>query len=342
MAPDSLQPTEEEIAALRSEFPDMGIHEYAPRDRRRLPWLIVAPWVVFALLRLFALDSGHLLISAFAFTPWVAFTAFIPLVVTVLMHAHWPAVTAGLVVLIFFLLLGGRALPGPNPTANGPRVTIMTLNTSAGGADERSIVDLVKSYRVEILSLQELTPQFVSRLREAGLERELPFALDDSRPKVHGAGIWSRQPIARTFTQTNPKRPASPEAAIIGLGIRVRAVHPLPPVSSQSATRWKRELAALPAAATRDGSLRILAGDFNATLDHSALRAVVNRGYTDAADATGDGLAGTWPTYGTITIAIDHVLVDGRIRVEKVRGMSLLGSDHRALIVQLRLPLRID
>lgn len=338
MAPDSKQPTEEEIAALHAEFADVVVHEHAARDRRKLPWLIVAPWAICAFLRLFALDLGHPLIAAFAFIPWVAFTAFIPLIVTILLRARWPAVTAGVVILVFIMLLGGRSLPGPNPTANGSRVTVMTLNTYAGAVDERAVVDLVRNFRVDVLSLQELTPQAVDRLRDAGLEQELPFALDDSRASVYGAGIWSRHPLTRTHTQTNPKQSASPEAAFAGLGIRVRAVHPLPPVSSESANRWEKDLAALPAAATPDGSLRILAGDFNATLDHRALRGVINHGYTDAADATGNGLAGTWPTYGNITIAIDHVLADERIQLEKVRSMSVLGTDHRALIVQLRLP----
>ena len=40
------------------------------------------------------------------------------------------------------------------------------------------------------------------------------------------------------------------------------------------------------------GDVRILAGDFNATLDHPELRALLDRGYVDAADAAGAGLAG--------------------------------------------------
>lgn len=338
MSPEAQQPTEEEIARLHEEFPDLGIHEHAPRDRRRLPWLIIAPWVIAAFLRVFALDSGHPLIAAFAFTPWVAFTSFIPLVITVLIRARWPAITAGFVVLVFALLLSDRAMPGPNPVTGGQNVTVMTLNTLVGGADERSIVNLVKSFKVDVLSLQELTPQAVERLREAGLELELPYSVDDSRPKVYGAGVWSRRPVVRTHKQTNPKWSEEPEAAIVELGIRVRATHPLPPVYYESARRWKKEMAAQPAAATPDGSLRILAGDFNGTVDHRAMRSVIDRGYTDAADATGDGLAGTWPTHGSITLAIDHILVDERIRVEKLTSVSVLGSDHRALISRLRLP----
>ena len=46
--------------------------------------------------------------------------------------------------------------------------------------------------------------------------------------------------------------------------------------------RWRGDLRALPPA-TPDGPLRILAGDFNATLDHAELRRLLDTGYEDAA-----------------------------------------------------------
>ena len=48
-------------------------------------------------------------------------------------------------------------------------------------------------------------------------------------------------------------------------------------------------------ARTRAATSQILAGDFNATLDHAEFRALLDRGYVDAADAVGDGLTPTWP-----------------------------------------------
>ena len=50
---------------------------------------------------------------------------------------------------------------------------------------------------------------------------------------------------------------------------------------------WTGDLAALPAPAP--DVLRVLAGDFNATFDHAALRAVLGLGYDDAARAGGGG-----------------------------------------------------
>ena len=72
--------------------------------------------------------------------------------------------------------------------------------------------------------------------------------------------------------------------------VRVKAVHPAPPVNARRRARsGASALAALPGADGR-GDVQILAGDFNATLDHAELRALLDRGYIDAADAVGEGL----------------------------------------------------
>ena len=71
------------------------------------------------------------------------------------------------------------------------------------------------------------------------------------------------------------------------------------------------DLRALPPA-TPDGRLRILAGDFNATLDHAELRRILDTGYQDAAAQVGAGLHGTWPRDRAFPppVTIDHVLAD--------------------------------
>jgi endonuclease/exonuclease/phosphatase (EEP) superfamily protein YafD len=80
----------------------------------------------------------------------------------------------------------------------------------------------------------------------------------------------------------------------------------------------------------------ILAGDFNATLDHARLREAIARGYVDAAAALGRGLDRTFLTGPPITI--DHVLMDRRCGVSEVKVHSVRGSDHRAVLAVVRLP----
>src|SRR5690606_19927857 len=91
--------------------------------------------------------------------------------------------------------------------------------------------------------------------------------------------------------------------------VEIVDVHTLAPLRPDTPD-WLAGLAALPSAASSSATIRILAGDFNASLDHAALREVVNRGYVDAADATGKGLHPTWPANrrSPPLITIDHVL----------------------------------
>ena len=85
---------------------------------------------------------------------------------------------------------------------------------------------------------------------------------------------------------------------------------------------------------------RVLAGDFNATLDHSMLRAGMV-GCDDAAAQRGDGLIPTWgPTQRTRAIGpqIDHVLATRGIQAASFQVLDLPGSDHHAILATLRLP----
>ena len=84
---------------------------------------------------------------------------------------------------------------------------------------------------------------------------------------------------------------------------------------------------------------RVLAGDFNATLDHAPLRGVLRLGYADAARAVGNALAPTWGPLGRpALITIDHVLVDRRCAVLASSVHVIPGTDHRAVYAEIRLP----
>jgi endonuclease/exonuclease/phosphatase family metal-dependent hydrolase len=88
-----------------------------------------------------------------------------------------------------------------------------------------------------------------------------------------------------------------------------------PPWSPGATALWRSRLGALPAPAC---SPCILAGDFNATLDHAQFRRLLRRGYADAASQAGHGLSPTWspqPGSRPALLAIDHVLTDRRCAV---------------------------
>ena len=113
-----------------------------------------------------------------------------------------------------------------------------------------------------------------------------------------GAGLYSRcrcaSSRARTASSSACRAPSSrlPD----GRRLRVVGVHPYPPQPNR-AREWEESLESLPSAAA--GTPWLLAGDFNATLDQSQLRDVLDRGYRDAGDVAGKGLEPTFPARGT-------------------------------------------
>ena len=84
----------------------------------------------------------------------------------------------------------------------------------------------------------------------------------------------------------------------------------------------------------------IVAGDFNATLDHSVFRDGDDR----VRRRRGADRRRAWSARGRARLPrwlgpqIDHVLVTGGITAETLSVHDIPGSDHRAVVTRLRLP----
>jgi endonuclease/exonuclease/phosphatase (EEP) superfamily protein YafD len=307
---------------------------------------LLAPWLVWAVVRVFALE-GHLERHAYAviaFTPWAGLTALLPLVVALALRRWVVAAAAAVVVAAFAAVLLPRALGGPRPSIDDPvALRIATINVRKGAADPAAVVAMVRRSGVSILSVVELTPEEVARLDRAGLRRLLPHRLLDDAPDAGGTGLYAREPLHRL-----PAHPAlrnhngAPRGRLRVPGgpvLDVQALH-APPPQHGSLPVWKSILGGLPLP-SGGRPLPILIGDFNATLDHAALRRLVgDGGYVDAADAAGQGLRMTYPADRSFPalIAIDHVLVDPRIAVRRLDVVDIAGTDHRGLVAALELP----
>jgi hypothetical protein len=196
---------------------------------------------------------------------------------------------------------------------------------------------------VDVLALQEFTPDAAAELDRLGLTGLLPYRQLNPVWGVTGSALYSRFPLHDSGTRRNAGgfTQAYGTLAVPGAPpLLVESVHPRAPITPPHLGFWRTDLEAEPPA-TPDGPLRILAGDFNATLDHAPLRALLRTGYVDAAEATGAGLTGTWGPYDGDRIppvTIDHVLVDRRIAVREVSVHPLPRSDHRPVLASFTLP----
>ena len=303
-------------------------------------------WAAWAVVRLFGLERGYPFVPLVAYTPYVAACAVVPLVVAVALRRWVAASVAFAVLTLFAAFVLPRAFSdrGGEP-ASGKRLRVMTANIELGGADLGELVRLVRRNRIDVLSVQELTPAAANALRREGLHEMLPERVLAPAPRSTGGGLYSRYRLRRLPElkggSTTFEMPAARMRVPSVGAIELVAVHPNPPVDGDATAQWRSDLRALPRA-DPGGTLRVLPGDFNATLDHDELREILDSGYVDAADRAGKGLIPTWPTGRRIPppVTIDHVLADQRIGVGDVSIHSLEGSDHRPVSAELALPVR--
>jgi endonuclease/exonuclease/phosphatase (EEP) superfamily protein YafD len=303
---------------------------------------VAAPWVVWALVRTLGFELPYPFVALLAFTPYAALSSWVPVVVGVAARRWVVAGVAGMAMLAFAVALVPRALAGPDPDAQGPRLVVMTSNVYLGRGDARAVLRIAREHDVDVLALQELRPEQMAKLDRIGARTAFPHRAVEPGERASGTGVLSRLPLTAIDTAPDLTGHAEPEVTVRLPGappVRFKAVHPAPPVNRTAAPTWQDALAALPGSDGR-GDVRILAGDFNATLDHAELRRLLGRGYVDAADAVGKGFVWTWPALRrrALPLTIDHVLVDERVEVEKVTVVRVPRSDHRAVIAVLRLP----
>jgi endonuclease/exonuclease/phosphatase (EEP) superfamily protein YafD len=302
-------------------------------------WLLVAPVAVWAAVRTLGLERGSFLIQVTAFTPYVAAVSAMPLVVALLARERWAAVVAGLACLALAFGVLPRAFGNPSAgTSAEARLIVMSVNLRLGQADAASIVDLVRGHDVDVLTLQEFTTAAQEALDAAGLSTVAPFGERRPADGAAGSAVYSREPVTNAgVTQGYWSYQARAVLHPGGSAVTVESVHPPPPVS-RAGPGWTQALREQTPAG--EPGTRVLAGDFNATLDHAELRRLVYTGYRDAASAVGAGLVPTWPYYGPRTpvtpkVTIDHILVSGAIRVGDFVAVTVPGTDHRAIIAAL-------
>ncbi|MDH2429797.1 endonuclease/exonuclease/phosphatase family protein [Sphaerisporangium sp. TRM90804] len=323
---------------------DIVIPSRVPLLRRRVPgklaWLAVTPFAAWAVTRLAGLERGSFPAQIMTATPYAAVGSLLPLLLAALsrrkaVSAVAVVTTAALGLSVLPRLFAEHAAPGGRP------FTVLSTNLLFGKADLATVVGLVRRYRPDVLSTQELTPSAVTELDAAGLKELMPHRVLEDEWSASGSGLFSSHPLTRLdglFQVIGHNMPAATLTLPGGARVEVVDVHPLPPLGRQ-VTAWAEGLRALPSGPS-SGPFRILAGDFNASLDHVEMRRLLARGYRDAGDATGRGLIPTWPANKRVPalITIDHVLADLRMPVRDYRVFDVPGTDHRAVLTTLSLP----
>lgn len=265
------------------------------------------------------------------------------------------AVVAGAAVLANGITMAGRGLGTeslPDKTADSIRV--MTWNTAGQATPADSIARIAVAMDADIVALPETTIEAGAAVAVAMRELGHPMWAHHTEygPEGWGAALSTTLLISPDLgdysviassqdgssnTSTVPSAVAMP---VSGDGPIVVAAHAVAPRQSYM-QNWRDDLRWLADQCGEDNV--ILAGDFNATIDHMGSLGVDGGTLgkcVDSAAETGNGSVGTWSTdfAPLLGAPIDHVMASSKWKATGslvLRSATDSQSDHRPLIVQL-------
>ncbi|MET2012313.1 endonuclease/exonuclease/phosphatase family protein [Microbacterium chocolatum] len=245
--------------------------------------------------------------------------------------------------------LGIESLPEKSDAA----IRVMTWNTAGPATSADAVARLAVAMEADIVSLPETTIEtgeaVAIAMRELGHPMWAHHAEDPSTewdagsttllisPDLGDYAVIESSVDGTSNTSTVPSAVAMPVSGEGPVVVAAHAVAPRPSYMSE----WREDLRWLADQCASDNV--ILAGDFNATVDHMSGLGV--DGGTlgrcrDAAAETGNGSVGTWPTDlpRLLGAPIDHVMTTAQWEptgslVLEAQGSS--ASDHRPVVVQL-------
>lgn len=288
------------------------------------------------------------LVLATSFVPY-ALLGYLVVAVILLVGRRWTAgrlrrVATVVAVASLVGALGHAALLLPlyvgAHAAGRPDLVVMTSNLRLGHADMRSVGSVALAQDADVLVLEEVTPAEAASM--LGVHDRFPYSAGLPGSGASGTMVFSRYPLVDVT-----RLPVSKGT----WRMRVQAptpfwfvgVHTAQPFTAPAT--WRSDHATiLRAVRDLDGPV-VLAGDFNATLDHRPMRRLLSAGFADAARQANSGWAPTWPgardadqsfPLGLHLLTLDHVLSRGFSAISTSTS-TISRSDHRALVARLAL-----
>jgi endonuclease/exonuclease/phosphatase family metal-dependent hydrolase len=304
--------------------------------------LLAFVWVPWAVLWLVDLEGRSWLVpSAAAFLLYGAAATVLVLLLALVARARAAAIVAAVGLAVLVVPRVGRATSDAQPVATGPRLTVATANVYIGHADPVALERRAAEAGVDVVAIQENTRRWDAAMLRTRLAQRYPhhLSIPGREGRADGLALLSRWPLEQVAPPAGDTRSLGAVIRVPGASgpVQVRSVHPFPPFDASNLECWRRCTRAL-AALQRSAATTILAGDWNATLDHHPMRDLMASGFRDASEERGLGLRPTWSNGSWGRLTIDHVLVSRGVAVQGVTAHDQPESDHDVLIAQLRLP----
>lgn len=315
---------------------------------RNLPWSRALRWSLWAyvvsaavvcLSVAFRWVWGPVLVAAQGALPLVGIASVVAVAITLLTGQRTLSLVGVSVIGLTAVLVVPTVTSQPLPewSAGAIHITVYSSNLLRRNETPERALDTAMASDADVIVLTEFTSRFDSILGRSGLLEKYPTVVRDDPDD--GNVLMTRLPSVRTavvdragFTfPTATVRVGSGEVLLIG-------VHTQAPNRFGVIDRWERNLSDIGDAAEANAAA-IAIGDFNSTVWSPPFRDLLDRGFIDAHEATGSGLARTWgPTVDDIegspaVLGIDHAISRGDVAPLGIEEIAVPGSDHRAILV---------
>ncbi|HZX03931.1 endonuclease/exonuclease/phosphatase family protein [Kribbella sp.] len=291
---------------------------------------------------LFGLDELTPFTQVAAFRPQILVVVLV-LALLMLVRRGWRIAAASIAV----LALIGAALTTPRqfsharPAPAGSRpLTIMVANVLGGAARAADVAQLILDRKPDLVSLPEA---------QADVREQIRALLPGRQYKGYTAQASSAAPSA-TSVLVSPalgdvafaSEPGTTFGNVVVTGgnlgeVRLIAYHGYPPLPA-SVTTWAHDLLKVREWCSQDPPT-VIAGDYNATVDHADFRAALGGYCRSVGPSVGGGLQGTWPADqpAVLRTQIDHVVVTRQFEPGRFATYPIHGTDHRAVVATIAL-----
>lgn len=234
-------------------------------------------------------------------------------------------------------------------TAGESTVTVLSWNTLGDAPGAEAIAELALDTGAEVVTLPETTIEAATEAAAIMTREGTPTVAFTTAFDLISKARSTSVLIAASLGEYAKDESAGNSAVlptvimkpVDGSGPTIVSVHLVAPIPGEM-DNWRADLDWIASACV--GGNVIMAGDFNATIDHFGGLASVD-GATigecvDAAAATDNAAVGTWPTAlpPLLGSPIDHIMQTDNWRVAGMRVVEShddFGSDHRPVLAEL-------
>jgi len=226
--------------------------------------------------------------------------------------------------------------PASQPVAEGTTLRVMTANVRNRNRDHEALLAIIRREQPDLIVLHETSARWVKALKRLG---DYPHRFEYPRSDGRGMTLLSRIPLetVQRIQLGDLKTSLRATLSLGGSPLTVIGTHPVSPRSAEYTARRDRLLHDLGEEALAEARPLLVLADLNTTPWSRQLQDILETGQIRDA-RRGFGIQPTWVRRGgLIQIPIDYVLVSTDVKVLDHRVSGNFGSDHRAVIVDLKL-----